>query len=102
MNQDPTRAGHGDGTEPEMSVIVPTYNRVERLQRVLAALNDQTYPRHCFEVIVISDGSTDGTDEYLRTRTAPNLIWTSQSNAGPAAREHGDRDGAGPLGPVRR
>jgi GT2 family glycosyltransferase len=85
VSQAPARAGHGDGVAPEVSVIVPTYNRVERLHRVLDALENQTYPRHCYEVIVISDGSTDGTDEYLGARTAPNFVWTSQANAGPAA-----------------
>ncbi|MBK9055142.1 MAG: glycosyltransferase [Chloroflexi bacterium] len=47
-----------------LTVILPTYNRLDRLQKVLAALATQTYPD--FEVIVVSDGSTDGTDAYLR------------------------------------
>ena len=37
-----------------ISVIVPTYNRLDRLQRVLAALEKQTYPLEQFEVIVVS------------------------------------------------
>ena len=49
---------------PYLTVILPTYNRLDRLQKVLAALARQTYPD--FEVIIVSDGSTDGTDAYLR------------------------------------
>jgi GT2 family glycosyltransferase len=69
----------------EVSVVVPTYNRVERLQRVLAALASQTYPRHSYEIIVVSDGSTDGTDEMLRCRPATEVVLATQPNAGPAA-----------------
>lgn len=47
-----------------LTVILPTYNRLDRLQKVLAALASQTYPD--FEIIVVSDGSTDGTDAYLQ------------------------------------
>ena len=42
------------------SIIIPTYNRREKLQRCLDALVHQTYKN--FEVIICDDGSTDGTD----------------------------------------
>ncbi len=70
---------------PALSVVVPTYNRLQRLKRVLAALDAQVFPRDEFEVIVVSDGSTDGTDEYLRSLERTGLSFASQANAGPAA-----------------
>ena len=69
-----------------VSVIVPTYNRLKRLKQVLNALASQNYPRDCFEVVVISDGSTDGTHEYLGQHELPlNLTFAIQQNLGPAA-----------------
>ena len=69
------------------SVVVPTYNRCDRLRRVLGALAVQTLPRAAFEVIVVSDGSTDGTDEYLRTGQTPlevQAVFQPNSGPGPA------------------
>jgi GT2 family glycosyltransferase len=66
------------------SVVVPTYNRCDRLRRVLGALARQTLPPEAIEVIVVSDGSTDGTDEYLASGTAPlDIVAVAQPNSGP-------------------
>ncbi len=46
---------------PTLSVILPTYNRKASLVRALDSLGRQTFPRSRFEVIVVDDGSTDGT-----------------------------------------
>jgi glycosyltransferase involved in cell wall biosynthesis len=71
---------------PYFSVVVPTYNRLERLRHVIAGFENQTYPLDAYEVIVISDGSTDGTDAYLEAlRTRVQLRWLTQANRGPAA-----------------
>ena len=71
---------------PYFSVVVPTYNRLGRLRHVIAALEQQAYPSDAYEVIVISDGSTDGTDAYLETlRSTMRLRWLTQANQGPAA-----------------
>ncbi len=70
----------------DISVIVPTYNRLDRLKRVLSALEKQTYPRESFEVIVVSDGSSDGTAEFLKAYSSPILLeGHHQANQGPAA-----------------
>jgi glycosyltransferase involved in cell wall biosynthesis len=66
-------------TTPHVSIVTPTHNRLTSLKRVLSALERQSYPLDQFEVIVVSDGSTDGTDEYLR------LVPVFQQNGGPAA-----------------
>jgi peptidoglycan/xylan/chitin deacetylase (PgdA/CDA1 family)/GT2 family glycosyltransferase len=54
------------GLEPaHISIIVPTYNRVERLRACLAALEAQVHPGLIIEVIVVIDGSTDDTAALL-------------------------------------
>ncbi len=69
-----------------VSVVIPTYNRLQQLKRCLAGLEKQTYPPGDFEVVVISDGSTDGTDAYLLECSTPlNLKGLTQDNQGPAA-----------------
>jgi glycosyltransferase involved in cell wall biosynthesis len=77
--------------KPLVSVVVPTYNRLPRLKRVLAALEDQTFPRDDYEIVIVSDGSADGTDDYLiRGAERGRLTFGCQANQGPAAaRNHG-------------
>lgn len=70
----------------EISVVIPTYNRLQSLKRVLSALEKQTYPFEKFEVRVVCDGSTDGTIEYLENlRTPLNLFPVQQPNGGAAS-----------------
>jgi glycosyltransferase involved in cell wall biosynthesis len=47
------------------SVIIPTYNRLASLQRTLESVLNQDFDPADYEVIVIDDGSTDGTARYL-------------------------------------
>jgi len=71
---------------PAVSVVVPTYNRVDRWPAVLQGLSAQTLDFDEFEVVVVSDGSTDGTDAFLRDVDAPyDLTFETQTNGGPAA-----------------
>jgi len=78
----------------EISVVIPTYNRVEMLERVLDALGSQSSPPS-FEVIVVNDGSADRTVERVERglaekRWACPLRFESQKNAGPGkARNRG-------------
>ncbi len=70
---------------PNVSVIIPTYNRLPRLKRVLEALTCQTFSLQDIEVVVVSDGSSDGTWGYLQQVKLPySLIPLQQANAGPA------------------
>jgi len=64
-----------------ISVVVPTYNRKENLELCLAALGMQEYRE--FEIIVVDDGSTDGTFEWLRGKTDENGIPLKYLSAGP-------------------
>jgi glycosyltransferase involved in cell wall biosynthesis len=70
-----------------LSVVIPTYNRIHMLLRVLDALQKQIDAPE-FETIVINDGSTDSTDAALRERR--DIVYHAQTNAGPGrARNHG-------------
>jgi glycosyltransferase involved in cell wall biosynthesis len=71
---------------PTISVITPTFNRRASLARLLDGLARQTFPADRFEVVVVDDGSTDGTVEELRERvTAFRLCVAEQPHRGPAA-----------------
>jgi glycosyltransferase involved in cell wall biosynthesis len=70
---------------PRLSIVTPTYNRQERLGRVLGALDVQTIPRETFEVVVVDDGSSDGTSDWLeRQHYGFSLKVLRQANSGPA------------------
>ena len=79
--------------------MIPTYNRVERLVRVLRALAGQTVDSLGFEVVVVSDGSTDGTEDVVVGLAMPyQLVLVTQPNSGPAvARNTGVSRAAGEL-----
>jgi cellulose synthase/poly-beta-1,6-N-acetylglucosamine synthase-like glycosyltransferase len=76
-------------------VIIPAWNAVKTLPRTLAALCEQTYPADRIEVIVVDDGSTDGTAEVARVSGARVLC---QAHRGPAAaRNLGARAASGDI-----
>ncbi|MDQ3282472.1 MAG: glycosyltransferase [Acidobacteriota bacterium] len=69
------------------SIVIPTYNRLDMLLRVLDALEAQV-DAPASEVIVINDGSRDATHETLSERSG--ITFRTQENAGPGrARNHG-------------
>jgi glycosyltransferase involved in cell wall biosynthesis len=68
-----------------VSVIIPTYNRKGLLRESLASLARQTYPRDGFEVLIVDDGSTDGTEAVSREAFPFTLRYLWQSNQGDAA-----------------
>ena len=75
-----------------VSVVIPTYNRPERLKNCIHALAKQVYPPDSFEVIVVDDGSTIPIDHEELSRCDPplRLKIISQTNSGPGiARNHG-------------
>lgn len=68
---------------PEVSVVIPTYNRKGILQKCLTSLLDQDCPDNLFEVVVIDDGSTDGTAEMVESLHLPcHFRYLPQENQG--------------------
>ncbi|MEL7035340.1 MAG: glycosyltransferase family 2 protein [Cyanobacteria bacterium J06592_8] len=70
------------------SVIIPTYNRLPILKKCLIALEQQQYNSnfHKYEVLIVDDGSTDGTLEWLQTHPEdfPHVRCFRQNHQGPA------------------
>jgi peptidoglycan/xylan/chitin deacetylase (PgdA/CDA1 family)/glycosyltransferase involved in cell wall biosynthesis len=83
----------------KLSVVIPTYNRRKALERTLPALLAQDFPPSECEVVVVVDGSTDGTLEFLsRVKSPFRLKVLSQPNRGPgAARNAGLASAEGDL-----
>jgi glycosyltransferase involved in cell wall biosynthesis len=67
--------------DPFVSVIIPTYNRVELLKQTVESVRCQTYSD--YEIIVVNDGSTDGTANWLQEQV--DIIKVNQPNSGIAA-----------------
>jgi glycosyltransferase involved in cell wall biosynthesis len=76
---------------PQLTVVIPTYNRKARLERVLEALARQSVPASTFEAVVVDDGSNDGTADALAGIKQPYALRSfHQQNGGPArARNRG-------------
>ena len=55
--------------EPHISLVIPAYNEKESLPQLFAELRDVLRNKN-YEIIFVDDGSTDGTDEYLRQLSA--------------------------------
>jgi len=67
-----------------VSVIVPTYNRFGLLQEAISSVLSQTLVE--LELIVVDDGSTDGTSDYLRTLTDARVHSIELAHTGNIAR----------------
>ncbi|MDX1976373.1 MAG: glycosyltransferase family A protein [Pseudanabaenaceae cyanobacterium bins.68] len=67
------------------SVVIPTYNRLPILQKCLAALEAQDFAQP-YEIVVVDDGSTDQTIDFLNTHRADFAhVRLFQQNHGGAA-----------------
>ncbi|MBP3985873.1 glycosyltransferase family 2 protein [Pseudoxanthomonas helianthi] len=73
-----------------ISAIIPTYNRRDLVIRAIETALAQTVPID--EIIVVDDGSSDGTGDALHARYGERIRYVWQANAGvSAARNHGMR-----------
>lgn len=70
---------------PQISVLIPVYNKVQYLEQCLKSLQKQTFPS--FEIVVVDDGSTDGSAQWLSNWATQEtrLRVIRQANAGVAA-----------------
>lgn len=76
-----------------------TYNRKRLLERALTALFNQNFPKDQYEIVLIDDGSTDGTGEYVKTLDPPcPMTYIHQQNSGLAkGRNQGIRHANGQI-----
>jgi glycosyltransferase involved in cell wall biosynthesis len=64
--------------QPLISVVIPTFNRLDLLKETIESVRKQTFQD--FEIVVVNDGSTDGTGEWLRAQG--DLHTLEQQNRG--------------------
>jgi glycosyltransferase involved in cell wall biosynthesis len=82
-------------SDPRVSVIVPAYNRRAFLGECLESVYSQTFPD--FECIVVDDGSTDGTRQWLERVSFPvRPVFKSRGGVA-SARNTGIREARGAL-----
>jgi glycosyltransferase involved in cell wall biosynthesis len=75
-----SRKGAPEIMPPHISIVIPCYNEARYIHRCLSSLIGQTLPPQ--EIIVVDDGSTDGTVEIVKEFDVRLL---QQNHAGPAA-----------------
>lgn len=83
------------------SIIIPTYNRAEKLLECLKALFVQEYSKNGYEIIVVDDGSQDDTEKILcnlQKESPVSLRFLFQSNQGQGvARNRGVSEARGDI-----
>ena len=79
------------------SVVIPSYNRLNVLPRTVASVLAQDEPN--FELIIVDDGSSDGTKAWLATQTDPriNVIASERNRGVSAARNRGLEAARAPI-----
>jgi GT2 family glycosyltransferase len=89
-----------DGDLMRASAVIPTYNRIEQLRNVVSAVQGQSRPTGVqLELVVVDDGSSDGTWDWLEKQAeTPGFKAIRQENSGPArARNRGVEAASGEL-----
>jgi len=81
---------------PLVSVVIPTYNRADLVLKAIKSVLGQTFTD--FEVLVCDDGSTDNTEEAIKSINHGKIRYLKQENKGPgAARNLGIKHARGEI-----
>jgi cellulose synthase/poly-beta-1,6-N-acetylglucosamine synthase-like glycosyltransferase len=90
-----------EGLLPRVTIVIPAYNCAGVLGDCLHSLFAQTYPRDRYDIVVVDDGSTDGTETLARECAGSwggRVTVVSKANGGPAsARNAGIRQATGDI-----
>ena len=71
-----------------ISIIIPTFQRRDKLKIALMSVMSQTY--RDYEVLIMDDGSTDGTDEMVYSFKDSRIFYNWQKNTGGPAKPRND------------
>ncbi len=85
--------GHVMNAERVVSIVVPTFNRQERLRRCLGRILENVHLRH--ELVIVDGGSTDGTRAWLAGRSDLRVILEERREGAVAAFDRGFRAATG-------
>jgi glycosyltransferase involved in cell wall biosynthesis len=81
----PMRATDTIADKPAVTVIVPHYSDLNRLDRCLVALVGQTYPRDQFEIVVADNGSPEGAEAVVKVIAGrARMVVVKERGPGPA------------------
>jgi glycosyltransferase involved in cell wall biosynthesis len=85
-----------------LSIVIPTFNRAHLLPQILPSLKGQTAGDFSYEVLFISNGSTDGTEALLKdlVASAPQTFryfWIEPTGGPSAPRNFGIREATGDI-----
>src|SRR5271156_3130087 len=69
---------------PLLSVLIDTYNHEKFIEQAIVSVLEQDFPMQDVEVLVVDDGSTDGTPQILR-RFEPRIRNLRKTNGGQAS-----------------
>ncbi len=69
----------------KVSIVIPTHNQKEILAKTLDYLILQDYPKDQYEIVIVDDGSTDGTQEMVKSKmgSGASLRYLYQKQCGP-------------------
>ena len=85
-----------DSPLPDVSIVLPVFNEAghlgEEIDRIRKTMDDSEYS---YEIIVVDDGSSDGSDELLRELSGIELIQFRQNRGSGAARKYGTMSARG-------
>jgi len=64
---------------PFFSIIIPTYNRSEKLKNTITSVLNQTFED--FELLIMDDGSTDDTEDIVNSFNDSRIIYLWKVNS---------------------
>lgn len=71
--------------EPKISIVIPAYNEEEYIGKTIQTILDADYPRDKIEIIVVDDGSIDGTVNVVKSFKDKRVLLFQKKNEGNAA-----------------